>query len=98
HCAATTIAIIKPGNIGVARDLLGHGSLHTTNSYYNKARSIEASRLYARVLTGLTPDHPQDQEADSRNGLLPAQSRAQWLGCRATVRPPILVLVYAFKP
>ena len=55
HCAATTIAILEPGRIGVARDLLGHASLATTNAYYNQARSIEASRLYAGVLTGLTP-------------------------------------------
>jgi len=55
HCAATTIAILQPGRIGVARDLLGHASLSTTNTYYNKARSIEASRLYAGVRTELTP-------------------------------------------
>jgi hypothetical protein len=54
HCAATTIAILQPGRIGVARDLLGHASLATTNTYYNQARSIEASRLYAGVLTGLS--------------------------------------------
>jgi integrase/recombinase XerD len=54
HCAATTIAILQPGRIGVARDLLGHASLATTNAYYNQARSIEASRLYAGVLTGLS--------------------------------------------
>jgi integrase/recombinase XerD len=53
HCAATTIAIIHPRRIGVARDLLGHASLATTNAYYNKAQSIEASRLYARSLAGL---------------------------------------------
>jgi integrase/recombinase XerD len=55
HCAATTIAILQPRRIGVARDLLGHASLATTNAYYNKARSIEASRLYVGVLTELTP-------------------------------------------
>lgn len=49
-CAATTIAIAQPGQIGVARDLLGHASLHTTNTHYNQARSIEASRLQADVL------------------------------------------------
>jgi integrase/recombinase XerD len=54
HCAATTIAILQPGRIGVARDLLGYASLATTNAYYNKARAIDASRLYAGVLTGLT--------------------------------------------
>jgi len=50
-CAATTIAIAQPGQIGVARDLLGHASLHTTNTYYNQARSIEVSRLYSTVLS-----------------------------------------------
>jgi hypothetical protein len=49
-CAATTIAILDPGRIGVARDLLGHVSLATTQVHYIKARSIEASRLYAKVL------------------------------------------------
>jgi integrase len=55
HCAATTIAIFQPCQIGVARDLLGHSSLAMTNADYNKAQSIEASRLYAEVLTGLIP-------------------------------------------
>lgn len=63
HCAATTIAILQPGRIGVARDLLGHASLATTNEHYNKARSIEASRLYARVLAGLTPRAPRRSRA-----------------------------------
>jgi integrase len=49
-CAATTIAITAPDRIGVARDLLGHASLATTEQYYNQARSIDASRLLARVL------------------------------------------------
>jgi integrase/recombinase XerD len=55
HCAATTIAILEPGRIGVARDLLEHTSLATTNAYYYKAHSIEASRLYAGALAALTP-------------------------------------------
>ena len=49
-CAATTIALLDPGRIGIVRDLLAHVSLATTHAYYNKARSIEVSRLYARVL------------------------------------------------
>jgi integrase/recombinase XerD len=52
-CAATTIAILDPGRIGIARDLLGHASLATTHAHYNKARSIEASRFYARVLASV---------------------------------------------
>jgi integrase len=55
HCAATTIAVLQPGQIGVARDLLGHSSLATTNAYYNKARSIDVSRFYAGVVAGLSP-------------------------------------------
>jgi site-specific recombinase XerD len=55
HCAATTVAILQPGRIGVAKDLLDHASLATTNAYYNKARSIEASRLYANVLASVYP-------------------------------------------
>jgi integrase len=49
-CAATTIAIARPGQVGVARDLLGHAALATTNAHYNQARSIEASRLHAEIL------------------------------------------------
>lgn len=55
HCAATTIAIMQPERIGVARDLLSHASLTATNAHYNKARSIEASRHYASVLARLRP-------------------------------------------
>ena len=50
HCAATTIAIKQPSQIGVARDLLGHASINTTNAHYNQARSIEASRLHASIV------------------------------------------------
>ena len=53
HCAATTIAILQPERIGVARDLLTYASLTTTNAHYNKARSMEASRHYAGVLKQL---------------------------------------------
>jgi hypothetical protein len=49
-CAATTIALLDPGRIGIARDLLAHVSLVTTHSHYNKASSIAASRLYAGIL------------------------------------------------
>jgi integrase len=60
-CAATTIALRAPEQIGVARDLLGHSSLTTTERHYNQARSIDASRLLARVLARhrTTPSHPR---------------------------------------
>ena len=50
--AATTWAISMPHQIGVARDLLGHRDLRTTK-HYNRARGIEASRAYSRVIAGL---------------------------------------------
>jgi integrase len=53
HCAATTIANLRPSRIGLARDLLDHVSLATTNAHYIRAHSIEASRHYAGVLNEL---------------------------------------------
>lgn len=58
-CAATTIAVLDPGRIGLAGDLLDHASLRTTQAHYIKARSIEASRLYAKALAELTPQKPR---------------------------------------
>jgi len=51
--AATTWAISAPGHIGVARDLLAHADLRTTTKYYNRARGIEASRAYRKVIAGM---------------------------------------------
>jgi integrase/recombinase XerD len=48
--AATLWAIMAPDQIGVARDLLAHERLSTTNKYYNRARGIEASRRQARLI------------------------------------------------
>lgn len=58
-CAATTIAILDPSRIGLASDLLDHASVATTHAHYIKARSIEASRLYAKALAELTPQKPR---------------------------------------
>jgi integrase/recombinase XerD len=48
--AATTWAIAAPDQIGIARDLLTHADLRTTERHYNRARGIEASRTYAQLL------------------------------------------------
>jgi integrase len=50
--AATTWAISAPDQIGVARDLLAHSDLRTTR-YYNRARGIEASRAYSRLIAAM---------------------------------------------
>lgn len=48
--AATTWAIAAPEQIGVARDLLAHSDLRTTTKHYNRAKGIEASRAYERLI------------------------------------------------
>jgi len=48
--AATTWAVAAPNQIGIARDLLAHSDLRTTNKYYNRARAVEASRAHAQVV------------------------------------------------
>jgi integrase/recombinase XerD len=50
---ATTWAIAAPEQIGVARDLLGHSDLRTTTRHYNRARGIEASRAYTKMICKL---------------------------------------------
>lgn len=51
--AATTWALSAPHQIGIARDLLAHSDVRTTIKHYNRARGIEASRAYGRVLAGM---------------------------------------------
>ena len=61
-CVATTIAIKDPAHVEVARDLLGHSRLETTERYYNQARMLEASRQYQHVILAerarLTHNYP----------------------------------------
>ena len=54
HCAASTIAVSAPGKIGLAPRLLDHASLKTTYDHYILARSVEASRHYAEIISKLT--------------------------------------------
>ncbi len=51
--AATTWAIMRPEQIGVSRDLLGHAELRTTDRHYNRARGMEASRAYGALITDI---------------------------------------------
>jgi integrase len=51
--AATTWAIFKPEQIGVARDLLGHSDLRTTTKYYIRARGIEVSRAHNQLIAAI---------------------------------------------
>jgi integrase len=51
--AATTWAIFKPEQIGVARDLLAHSDVRTTTRYYIRARGIEVSRAHNRLIAAI---------------------------------------------
>jgi integrase len=51
--AATTWALAAPDKIGVARDLLAHRDLRTTIRHYNRAKGVEASRAYRRVVEAI---------------------------------------------
>jgi integrase len=59
HCAASTVAVSAPGEIGLAARLLDHASLKTTYDHYILARSVEASRHYAKIISELTPRRPR---------------------------------------
>jgi integrase/recombinase XerD len=54
HCAATTIAMLQPRRIGVARDLLGHASMRASCTL--------------ECLLELLPSCPADQREGSRHG------------------------------
>jgi integrase len=48
--AATTWALAAPSKIGNSRDLLSHSHLRTTGKHYNRAKGVEASRAYAKLI------------------------------------------------
>lgn len=49
--AATTWALADPANIAVASDLLSHSDARTTQTHYNRARGVEASRAYTAIVS-----------------------------------------------
>lgn len=51
-CASSTIATRDPGQVLMARDLLGHASFSTTERFYIQARQIDAGRRYHDILQG----------------------------------------------
>jgi len=59
HCAASTVAVSAPEQIGLAVRLLDHASLKTTYDHYILARSVEASRQYAKIVGELTTRRPR---------------------------------------
>ena len=56
HCAASTLAVIAPGQISLASELLEHSTSRMTGKHYIlMARGIEASRLYAKRIAEAMP-------------------------------------------
>ena len=43
-------AVYSPEQIEVAQELLAHKDARTTTVHYNRARGIQASRAYSKVL------------------------------------------------
>jgi integrase len=47
--AATTLIQASPQHTQMASDLLGHSNPHTTDRFYRRAKSLEASRIYGTL-------------------------------------------------
>jgi len=56
EAAATNIAIDDPENIHVARDLLGHKTIGTTEGHYIRANSIKSGRRHHDVIARMRKD------------------------------------------
>jgi site-specific recombinase XerD len=50
---ATTVAVRRPGQIGIVTPLLGHGSVATAQKHYNRAGMTSAAREWHKVLEGM---------------------------------------------
>ena len=51
--AVTAIARESPDALHVARDLLTHAKLETTDKYYIQAQTADAARSFAEIVAGL---------------------------------------------
>ena len=51
--AATAIAIDGPAHVRAIMPVLGHSRLATSETHYNHACSLDASRGYIGIITGL---------------------------------------------
>ncbi|NDR57911.1 tyrosine-type recombinase/integrase [Aliiruegeria sabulilitoris] len=50
HIAATSVALEDPENVNIIASVLRHGSLETSETYYNRARGIDAIQSYQNVV------------------------------------------------
>lgn len=75
--AATAIARSAPVAMSVARDLLGHARLETTNRYYDQSKSLNASRHLGDIISELRLTRPLQLES-SEPGLQPPDSKTMY--------------------
>ncbi|MBC8338702.1 MAG: site-specific integrase [Rhodospirillales bacterium] len=52
-CAATSVAIEDPRHVRIAKNVLGHHSLATTQRYYDQSEMLAAGRTYQSALSNL---------------------------------------------
>ena len=53
HAAAYIILKADPGNYELVRRVLGHRSITTTRNFYIGLETLEATRLFGEMVTGL---------------------------------------------
>lgn len=53
HIAATSVALEDPEHVGIITSILGHSTLSTSERYYNRAQSIEATHAYQGLIKDL---------------------------------------------
>jgi integrase/recombinase XerD len=54
RCFATSIAIEDPVHVRAASAILGHADPSTTEKHYNRAKTLEAGRVYAKIIRYLS--------------------------------------------
>lgn len=64
HCAATSIATVSPELSRIIAPLLEHNRITTSEIYYNRARTMDASRRHADALDALRHQLHEDFSGD----------------------------------
>jgi integrase len=58
HAAAYIMLKADPGNYELVRRVLGHRSITTTRNFYIGLETLEATRLFGEMVTGLAHGAP----------------------------------------
>lgn len=74
HCVPYTIANLDGSQIGLASSLLQHSDPRTTEKHYNLAHSVESSRAFGDIVSGLMTNEFEPDEGQKHRSAAP-QSR-----------------------